>query len=174
MTYGKPVAGVCLATALFVCGAGGYPAAPSTLPPSSGSLSTAGASTTVAPGATLTVSGGGFASHAAVTMAVYTSPQLLDHVVADARGHVTDTVTLPKNLRGEHTITALGDGPNRTPHVLTYHVKVAAASASAPTALASTGFKAMEWILGGLALIVAGFALIRTAMFRRRLLPDRG
>jgi hypothetical protein len=32
----------------------------------------------------------------------------------------------------------------------------------------------MEWILGGLALIVAGFALIRTAVFRRRLLPDRG
>lgn len=173
MPYGKPLAGVCVATALFVCGATGFPNPPSSVPPSSGTLVLAGGSTTVAPGATLTISGGGFAGDAAVTVAVYSSPQVLDHVVADASGSVAATVTLPSGLSGQHTVTALGDGPGNVPHALTATVDVEAAVTGSGSSLPYTGFDVLEWTLGGLALILAGFALMRTAVFRRRLLPAR-
>ncbi|HET8590177.1 MAG TPA: hypothetical protein VFM01_11145 [Nakamurella sp.] len=173
MAYGPPVAGFCIATALFTCGATGFPNPPAQLPPSSGTLTmSSGAQATVAPGASLTLTGAGFASRARVTVAVYSSPQLLDHVVATSTGQVTATVTLPTDLRGHHTVTAVGDGPADTAHVLEAAVDVQPATSSTGS-LAQTGFNALEWALGGLAMLVAGFALIRTVGFRRRLLPTR-
>lgn len=172
MPYGRPVAGVCVATALFACGASGFPNAPAQLPPASAQLSLAGGSATVAPGARLSLSGGGFVADAAVTIAIYSSPNVLDHVVADAHGNVSATVTLPSSLRGEHTVTALGNSPTDSARVLTAAVDIEAATGSS-SSLAQTGFSVMEWILGGLALLIAGFAFLRTAAFGRRLRPAR-
>ena len=58
MAYTGPVAGFCLSTAMFICGATGLPVPPTQAPPTSGVL-TLGAtgSTTYSPGADVTLSG---------------------------------------------------------------------------------------------------------------------
>lgn len=172
-TYGKPAAGVCLATALFVCGASGFPLAPGSLPPASGSLSLSASVTSsahFAPGATLTLDGSGYAPRAAVSVAIYSSPITLAHVTADASGHLHTSVQLPTSLRGTHTLTAIGDGSAGAPRVLESVVDITAPSQAA--LLAHTGFDAATWGLGALAMIISGFALVRTAVFGRRFRPN--
>lgn len=190
MPYGKPIAGVCAATALFVCGVAGFPAPPATVPPSSAVLSLPGAIATgstggapVAPGGSITLNGTGFEGNASITIAVYSTPRVLDHVVADSDGDVSATVTLPKDLSGHHTLTAIGNGPDGTARALTAVLDISAAPIAQKPAnnkasavagpLASTGFATLSWTLGGLALLLGGFVLVRSTVFRRRLLPAR-
>ena len=192
MAYTGPATGFCLAAAMFVCGAAGLPTPPEQLPATSGSL-TLGApgSTSFAPGQTLTLSGKGFAGNAHVTLVMYSSPRVLTSTVADSSGNVAARVTLPTDLRGQHTLVALGNGPSLEGRSLqsvvdieTVTVAGVTATAEAPTAtveaatvatpkaLAFTGFNAAAWILGAIGMIIAGFALIRTAVFRRKLVPS--
>ncbi len=171
--YGKPLAGFCAATAVFVCSAAGFPAAPSSLPASSGILAlsgSAGSAATLAPGATVTVAGGGYADEASVTIAVYSSPVELAHVMADASGRVDTSVTLPTGLTGAHTLTAIGDAPDGSAHSLEAAVILSAASTA--TVLPFTGIDVAGYLLGGFGMILAGFVLVRTTVFRRRLLPN--
>lgn len=171
MAYTGPGAGFCLATALFICGAAGFPVPPAQVPPSSGSLALGtSASSVFAPGAKVSLTGDGFAANASVTITIYSSPQILGHTVADASGHVATSATLPANLTGKHTLTALGNGLGNTGRALEASVDIKAVASASPS-LASTGFGAAAWILGGIGMIIAGFALIRTAVFRRKLLP---
>lgn len=48
---------------------------------------------------------------------------------------------------------------------------VADPTMAASAGLASTGFNATAWMLGSIGMLVTGFVLIRTAVFRRKLLP---
>lgn len=174
MTYARPAAGFCVAAALFTCGATGFPDAPATLPPSSGQLVLgSNATTTLAPGATVQVSGDGFASMAAVTVAVYSTPSTLGHVVADSTGHVDATVQLPNDLTGTHTLTAVGNAPDNSGRAIEAQVQITSAGTAITDGaqLAYTGFDATAWALGALGMLVTGFILIRTTVFRRRFLP---
>jgi len=187
MAYGKPLAGVCASTALFVCGAGGFPVAPSSLPPSTGALALSGSTTSTSAltaGSTIRISGGGFARDAAVTVTVYSAPTPLGTAVADASGHLSTSVTLPTALVGHHTVTALGLAPDGSPNAIEARVDIVSASSSGAGApprsepaahpvaqLPFTGLNVAGMLAGGLGLVVAGFALIRTAVYRRRFLP---
>ncbi len=173
MPYTGPATGFCVATAIFVCGAAGLPTPPDQLPAASAALTlgTSG-STTLAPGQTLTLSGTGFAGNADVIFGVYSSPRVLGSAVADSSGNVATTVTVPMDLLGSHEIVALGDGPNLEGRSLESPVDIETiASTTAAAALAHTGFDAAAWILGAVGMIITGFALIRTTVFRRRLFP---
>jgi hypothetical protein len=175
MSIGKPVAGVCVSTALFVCGAAGYPQATSELPPATGTLVLGGSSngaapTSIAAGGSFVISGDGFSNNAAVTIVVYSEPRELGRTVATAAGRIDTSVTLPDDLTGRHTVTALGNGADGNPRSLQAAVDVRALSDSAnPASLAYTGLSVAGLLAGGIGLIVAGFALVRTTVFGRRL-----
>ena len=77
------------------------------------SSSPTGSSSTVAPGKTVTVSGSGYAPGSSVTVVIYSTPQVLTTVVADASGNFTVEVTVPAGLAaGSHTLVASGVDTN--------------------------------------------------------------
>ena len=169
MAYGKPLSGVCLATAVFVCSALGVPSLPTSPPPANAPLvlpSSAG-STTLIVGAPVTVSGSGFASNANIVIGVYSSPIQLDALTANASGSFSDSVTIPSSLSGAHTLVAEGNAPDGSARVLSTAITVRAA-ASTGTTLPFTGINTVLMVLSGLGLIVAGFALARSAALARR------
>lgn len=171
MTIGKPAAGVCAATALFVCGVTGFPTPPGSVPASEGNLSLgSGSSATFAPGAKLQLSGAGFKSNAAVTVAMYSQPRQLGTTVASGAGAISTAVTLPTDLTGTHTVVALGLAPDGTAHNVQARVTVAAGPGQIAR-LATTGANTAGMAAGALGMIVAGFALVRGARYRRPLLP---
>lgn len=171
--YGK-AAGLCLATALFICGVAGFPTPPSSLPASTGSLTltegSSGQAPTFAPGATIDVRAGDFADEASVTVAIYSRPVSLAHAIADPSGRVDVEVQLPADLApGSHTLVALGLGPDGQGMALTAPITVAVAN---PTAqLAYTGFAVLAYLGAGVLLVVVGLVLVRTGVMRRRLMP---
>lgn len=173
--YGKPIAGFCAATAVFICSASGFPVAPASVPLSSGTLVMSGASsgvTNVTAGQKVTLSGSGYAGDAAVAIAVYSSPDQLANVVASPSGQVQTTVTVPRDLLGSHILVALGNDPGGAARALEAPINVSAPSASSVTnmTLPFTGMNVVGLLLGGFGLILAGFVLIRTAVFRRKFL----
>jgi hypothetical protein len=172
LTYGKPLAGVCGATALFVCGVTGFPVPPNSLPASEGTLalgSGSSSNTTFAPGAKVTLSGSGFKSNAAVTLVMYSEPQQLGTTVADAGGAISSAVSIPRNVTGTHTLVALGVAPDGTAHNVQSKINVVAGGG--PGELAMTGVNVAAMVAGGLGMIIGGFVLVRTARYRRPLLP---
>lgn len=163
-TYGKPFAGICVATAVFLCGLTGYPVPPEVLPTATGTFET-GVSSTVAAGGSVELSGGGFLPGSAVSIALYSSPQLLSEVVADEAGRIYATVTVPTETpSGGHTISAVGLSATDEPHAIQVAVTIVE-----PDALPFTGGRLLVSMAGGLGLILAGFVLIRSAAFRRPL-----
>ena len=171
---GKPFAGVCVSTAVFVCSAAGFPVAPEELPTSSGELALdaeGDAPLDLAPGAELTLTGDGFADYAAVTVAVYSSPTDLAHIVSDNDGAIDAVVALPATLRGDHTVTAIGNGPQGEPVSLQADIAIEAASAATATTLPQTGLSLAGMAIGGLGMLIAGFILVRSVVFRRKFLP---
>jgi hypothetical protein len=173
MPYGQGSAGVCFATAVFVCGVAGFPTAPSTLPSAQGTITLDHvSSSTVRPGQKIHISGHGFASRAAVTVSIYSSPTVLVHATANKAGVVTAQVKIPSSLRGDHTLSAIGNGPGRTSHVLDTDVVVKKASGIG--ALPDTGLGAhlALWAIAGFALLLGGLIMVRGAVMRRPTMPQ--
>jgi hypothetical protein len=173
--YGK-AAGLCLATALFICGVAGFPTPPSSVPASTGTLVLStnghGQVPTFTPGALIQLEGGGFADEASVTVAVYSRPTSLAQTVADGSGRVDVEVRLPRDLSpGRHTLVALGVGPEGQGVALTAPIRVANANAAAQ--LAYTGFDVLTYLAAGIFMVVLGLVLLRTGVMRRRLMPVR-
>jgi hypothetical protein len=168
VSYGKPLAGVCLATAVFVCSAVGAPLLPESPPPANAPLTlpSTGGSTTLTAGGSVTIHGTGFAPHANISIGVYSSPTNLDAITADATGAFTDSVTIPAAFSGSHTLVAEGDAPDGSARVLASPITVQAASGSG--SLPFTGLNTALLALSGLGLILAGFALVRAAALGRR------
>jgi hypothetical protein len=144
-------------------------AVPATVPAKNGDLTLpAGASSTVAPGTTITVSGSGYAPGSTVSVAIYSTPQVLTTVVADASGNFTVTVTVPAGLAaGEHTLVASGVDNAGNPRYVNLPVTVSASGTAtiAAATLAYTGADVLAPALGGLAAVAVGTGLI---VVRRR------
>ena len=168
MTYGKPLSGVCLATAVFVCSSLGAPILPRAPPAANAPLTLAATqgTATLTAGAPVVVKGSGFAPNANISIGVYSSPTDLDALTADATGSFSDSVTIPASFSGAHTLVAEGVAPDGSARVLETPITVRAAS-SAGT-LPFTGANTALMALSGLGLIVSGLALIRTAAVSRR------
>ncbi|NEK84208.1 fibronectin type III domain-containing protein [Blastococcus saxobsidens] len=130
-------------------------AAPATLPKSSGALSTTkGAVKTLAPGASVTLTGGGYLPGSTVTLLMYSTPTVLGTTVADASGNISATVTLPAGS-GNHTLVAGGVDPSGAPHNLTMAVTLKAGAG-----LANTGADIALPLAGGAAALLLGGGLL--------------
>lgn len=169
--YGKPMAGICVATALYLCGVTGYPVAPAELPLAEESMTTAGNTvSTFSPGDTFEVTGDGFQNGAAVTISIYSEPRLLSEVVAGTDGTIAAMVTIPSDSPiGDHTISAIGLSPSGNARVLALQITV-----SPSGSLPLTGFDTLRVMLVATGLLILGFVLIRSTVFGRRLLPKSG
>lgn len=169
MTLGKPVAGFCAATALFVCGAAGFPTPPSSAPPATAALSLGGVSTTsLVAGQQLDLSADGFAANAAITVVQYSEPTPLGTAVADGAGRLATRVSLDPDLSGTHTIVAMGLAPDGSGMAVTSEVTIASRSVSPSGAseLAWTGVQTLPWVGGSILALLSGGALIRAAKGR--------
>jgi titin len=135
------------------------PTAPATVPTKNGDLTLpAGAKSTVASGKTMTVSGSGYAPNSTVTLAIYSTPQVLTTVVTDGSGNFTATVTVPAGLAaGNHTLVAAGVDSSGTVRYVNLAVTV---SSGGTAALAYTGTDVTVPALGGLAAVAFGVGLI--------------
>lgn len=81
---------------------------------------------TLAPGSTVTVSGGGFTPGARVGVAVFSVQHELASFVADAEGEFAGSVTLPEHLdAGRHVLQAIGPAPDGGTRLLFRYFTVA-------------------------------------------------
>lgn len=152
---------VCAAAVLFVGIAGpssaAYPVQTGPLVVTSGQL---------APGASATLSGGGFAPGAPVTVSVYSTPVLLATTTADATGTIRVTVTLPVDLAaGQHHVEAVGPAPGGGTNTLTIAFTVTSSSGGA---LSYTGFPGTLAVSAAAVLLIAGGLLVFAGRRRRR------
>ncbi len=124
--------------------------------------------TTVAPGDTITFSGGGFKGGSEITITVYSTPQVLGTTVADASGNFSVQVTLPSNLDpGAHRLEASGVDPSGSPLTVSLDFTVVSAGqtseAGAVTpsgSLPYTGSDVGRIVGVGLAAVVVGGAAV--------------
>ena len=140
------------------------PTVPDGVPTKNGDLTLpAGAKSTVAPGKTMTISGSGYAPNSTITLAIYSTPQVLTTVVTDASGNFTATVTVPAGLAaGNHTLVASGVDSSGNVRYVNLAVTV---SSGGKATLAYTGADVVPPALGGLAAVALGTGLI---LVRRR------
>ena len=139
---------------------------PATVPTSNGSLTPgAGSSDKVEAGKTMVVSGTGYQPGSTVTVLIYSEPQVLTTVVADASGNFTATVTVPAGLApGQHTLVASGVDTLGNQRFTTLAVTVSAAGTATVTVtvpkLASTGADVGLPLAGGIVALALGGGLI--------------
>jgi hypothetical protein len=169
MAYTKPLAGVCFATALFLCAPdNAAPIPPDQVPASrDGSLTLNGdnAAITVHSGDQVSVDGTGFIPNAIVSIVLYSAPSPLGAVVADESGDISATVTVTA-AAGTHTLVALGNSTTDDSRLLANSVTVAP---SEPTGLLpGTGVELGLLLAAAVAALIAGLALVRTAVVRPR------
>jgi titin len=144
------------------------PTVPATVPTKNGDLTLpAGATSTVAAGKTMTISGSGYAPNSTVALAIYSTPQVLTTVVTDASGNFTATVTVPAGLAaGSHTLVASGVDSSGNVRFVNLAVTVSASgSASGGARLAYTGADVALPLAVGIGALALGGGLI---VVRRR------
>ena len=140
-------------------------AVPATVPTKNGDLTLAPSSAgAITPGKKLTVSGTGYAPGSMVSVVMYSTPQVLTTVVADASGNFTVEVTVPAGLAaGKHTVVASGVDANGVLRYVTLPITV---TTTGGAMLANTGADVTVPALGGIAVLGLGAGLIVVA--RRR------
>ncbi|GAB3352410.1 fibronectin type III domain-containing protein [Modestobacter lapidis] len=148
--------------------------APTAVPTASAPLATTDADKSVAVGELVKVNGSGYLPGSSVDIVMYSTPQVLATVVADANGDFTAIVTVPEGLAdGTHNLVAAGVDEDGNPRYLVVEVTVTggvaavAAVVSDSTSLATTGglaytgFTALPFVGAGvLALGVGGGLLV--------------
>lgn len=121
----------------------------------------------VAPGGSLTVSGGGFLAGERVSIELHSTPVVLGLSTASADGSVTSRVTIPQDATaGEHRIVLRGLESGR---VISQDIVVTKASTPAAPALVTTGGES----LAGLAVAGSLLALGGSALLFRTLRTNR-
>lgn len=112
-------------------------------------------STVVEPGEPMTISGGGFAPNADITITLESDPVLLKRTRANATGFFTATVTIPESTPpGTHTIKASGRAAEGGQQVLSTTIVVEGEGAEGGVASAlpftGTDLLLMLVVTGGL------------------------
>jgi hypothetical protein len=165
--YNRPLAGICLATTLFVCAANGAPAAPEeSPPPADGELVIDGYTDMIVldAGDEIEIIGEGFHADGNTSLVLYSAPTTVDELVADAEGVVTATVTVP-NVGGEHTLVLIGNDPEGDALVLSVAVTIRGNPAGT---LPATGAGIGVLLAVAVALVIAGAAIVRGTRIRQR------
>jgi titin len=136
------------------------PAVSSIPPETSLPLDTAdGPISSATPGEALVVKGSGYAPYSTITIAIYSSPQVLASVLADGQGAFEQSVTVPEGLTaGTHSFVAAGVDEDGNVRALRLDLTVAAAGTSTGT-LPITGPAVIWLVVGGFALTLAGLAM---------------
>jgi hypothetical protein len=110
------------------------------------------------PGQAIVVWGAGFLPNSAVTITMYSSPQVLATVPADSRGLFQQSVTVPEGLSpGAHTIVVVGVDKKGVVRPLS--LKLTVASSGNQGTLPVTGPAVVWLIVAGFALTLAGVAM---------------
>ncbi len=163
--YTKPLAGICFATALFICAPDSAAPVPPSVKPTTvdaAMVVNGGASASVASGSLLSMQAAGFAPSANVTFTLYSDPTVLAAVVADSSGVAKATATVPL-LVGAHTVVALGNDASNGAHVVASPITIRENGGLPATGAAVGG------ILGlGLIALLAGAAFLRMTLVRRQ------
>jgi hypothetical protein len=155
MLFVLPAIGLVSMVGLAQAGAVDYPATtgPLTVSPSS-----------VNPGGTITVNGGGFAPGATVQITIASTPTLLTTTTAGGSGSFSTTATIPMSIEpGGHTVSATGASP--TSGTMTLSAALTVNGPSQP-ALAFTGSNAAA--LGGVGVAVIAVGALFVGVTRRR------
>ncbi|SEP22349.1 fibronectin type III domain-containing protein [Trujillonella endophytica] len=141
---------------------------PAGVPARSGDLvRPAGQTGSVAVGSPVTFSGSGYLPGSTVTLLVYSEPQVLTTVVADASGSFTVTVTVPAGLvAGQHTLVASGVDLTGALRYLTLPITVAGGTTGSG-GLAYTGAAVAVPAMAGLAALALGGGLVLAGRRRR-------
>lgn len=135
----------------------------STLPKSNGTLGNSDTDGTIVAGASITLSGTGFAPGSTVELVAYSTPVKLGEAVVLADGSFSATVTIPTTLtNGVHHLVATGVDPAGNVRNLVVEVTVSGGTA----VLASTGFSTLPYLGTGAVALLAGGGLLFAA--RRR------
>ncbi len=111
---------------------------------------------TPAVGASLTVSGAGFAAGENVSLTLHTVVYNLGTATTDGSGSFTTTVTLPAGVSGTHTIVALGLGSGRSASITLTIGSGTAGGGGSNGGLPNTGAAVMGVGGLGLALLIGG------------------
>ncbi|MGW4803303.1 hypothetical protein [Kitasatospora sp. NPDC004272] len=97
-------------------------------PVETGTLTTPSQTENLAPGGSITITGGGYQPGGTVELTLHSTPVVLGQVTADGSGSFTTTVTLPAGTAaGTHTIQATGPDARGGTRVDSLTVEVAAA-----------------------------------------------
>lgn len=151
---------------------GGSPA--SAYPVSQGSLAVSNASgptSTARPGESLTLSGGGFAPGATVTITLDPTPGSLRTIAADGSGSFTATIVVPTGTSsGAYNLKASGAAPAGGVVVLSKVMRIGATSGSGslPATLPFTGSQTARVVALGAVLTVGGAGMVLLGLRRRR------
>ncbi|NMO53946.1 fibronectin type III domain-containing protein [Actinoplanes sp. TBRC 11911] len=131
------------------------PASPVTAPTTTLRLTTdKGRIDTIAPGATVTLVGSGYAPHSTVTLTAYPKATLLGTAVTDERGFFRRTVTVPTAVT-DQIFVSLGAAPDGQVRAMRMPVTLTPAAGTLPVTGASDA-----WIaLVGLIAVAAGLLL---------------
>jgi LPXTG-motif cell wall-anchored protein len=161
-----------LAAAALTTGLGAIVESPAALayPFSQGSLGVAdahGPASASTQGDTLTLSGGGFAPGATVTITIESTPRLLRTVATDGSGSFQTTVVVPADMPpGAHTLKASGASPSGGLIVLAKALQIGASDA---VPLPSTGAQISVSVVIGAGLVAVGLAVLLARRRRRRI-----
>lgn len=131
-------------------------------------------STTVEPGGSVTLSGGGFAPNADITITLESDPVTLERTAADSSGFFEETVKIPSGTPpGTHTLKASGRAEGGGTQVLS--TSIVLRSAGGPGAsgggggtLPFTGTDVTLFTVLAAGLAGVGFALWQTGRRRQR------
>lgn len=134
--------------------------------PSSGTATVA--DSTLIPGQTVAVSGGGFAAGSTVTLSLNPGGTALGSDTVDADCTFSTTVTIPTSVLGtSFTIQASGTDPSGNARVLSAAVTVGAADAAAG-GLPTTGSNSTQPLtVAGIGLVLIGAAAVVVVRRRR-------
>lgn len=143
-------------------------ALPATLPFATGTLF--GVPASVASGADFIISGSGFAPFSPITLGLYSTPQQLGVLTADAAGTFSARIELPAGVTGRHHLVALGVAGDGTQHALVSAISIAQAAAPGGVLPVTGSDSSPLGSAAGAAMVLVGLMLLGAARLgvRRR------
>jgi hypothetical protein len=137
------------------------PVVPTAVPTKTGDLTRpAGETGSVSSGTKVTLSGTGYLPNSTISVAIYSTPQVLTTVVTDGTGSFTVEVTVPDGLAsGQHTLVASGVDSLGNVRYLNLPVTVVGGTTGSG-GLAYTGASVTGPVIGGVAALAIGAGLL--------------